>query len=209
MKKNDGRSDRQKVIFEKNTSALVEAAIELLNSNLDSKSLNLSMIAKRAGVTPATAYTHFPDGFTDVYSAIVREKVDLDQVLTKQSFEALSPIEKLRLVPVVFAQSLIDLGNAGKIIFSNMSELINKNKWPIPNPVPILENIIENIEEFAPLKSLLAKRIVTMFRGLLFEYSLSGNQLSETYYSNNAEDILMKSAESLVDEMLAWAKTLH
>ena len=70
-KKVDGRSARQKTIYDDSQLKLINSAIKLLQDpDLDKKKINVSMIAKNAGTSVATAYNHFPNNMVDVYGAI-------------------------------------------------------------------------------------------------------------------------------------------
>ena len=67
----DGRSLRAKNIYDDKHKKLVNTAIELLNNPLiPNEKINLSLIAKHAGTSVATAYNHFPDNLMDVYGSI-------------------------------------------------------------------------------------------------------------------------------------------
>ena len=70
-KKIDGRSVRQKIIYDEAQTKLVKSAIDILNDpKVENKSVNVSLIAKKAGTSVATAYNHFPNNMVDVYGAI-------------------------------------------------------------------------------------------------------------------------------------------
>ena len=57
----DGRSLRQKTIYDESQLKLIQSAIELLQDpDIDHKDINVSTIAKNAGTSVATAYNHFP-----------------------------------------------------------------------------------------------------------------------------------------------------
>ena len=67
----DGRSVRQKTIYDDSQLKLINSAIKLLQDpDIDQKKINVSMIAKNAGTSVATAYNHFPNNMVDVYGAI-------------------------------------------------------------------------------------------------------------------------------------------
>ena len=64
----DGRSIRQQNIYNKSHDDLVKSAINLLkNPDVDNDKINVSLIAKNAGTSVATAYNHFPQNMLDVY----------------------------------------------------------------------------------------------------------------------------------------------
>ena len=63
----DGRSVRQKTIYDDSQLKLINSAIKLLQDpDLDQNKINVSMIAKNAGTSVATAYNHFPNNMVDV-----------------------------------------------------------------------------------------------------------------------------------------------
>ena len=67
----DGRSIRQQNIFNQSHDNLVKSAIDLLkNPDVDNDKINVSLIAKKAGTSVATAYNHFPQNMVDVYGSI-------------------------------------------------------------------------------------------------------------------------------------------
>ena len=67
----DGRSIRQQNIYNKSHDDLVKSAINLLkNPDVDNDKINVSLIAKNAGTSVATAYNHFPQNMLDVYGSI-------------------------------------------------------------------------------------------------------------------------------------------
>jgi ribosomal protein L18E len=73
-KKIDGRSIRQKNIYDKAQQNLIKSAIELLQDpKLDKNSINVSLIAENAGTSVATAYNHFPNNMVDVFGSIFND----------------------------------------------------------------------------------------------------------------------------------------
>ena len=67
----DGRSARAKNIYDEAHKNLVDSAIELFNNpDIPNGKINLSLIAKEAGTSVATAYNHFPENLIDVFGSI-------------------------------------------------------------------------------------------------------------------------------------------
>ena len=67
----DGRSVRAKNIYDEAHRKLVDSAIELFNdSDIPNENINISLIAKNAGTSVATAYNHFPNNLIDVFGSI-------------------------------------------------------------------------------------------------------------------------------------------
>ena len=73
----DGRAQRQQSIYDENKLKLIETAIEIINDTGDISEVTLTQIAKEAGVSPATAYNHFPDRMSDLLSSITKSKLDV------------------------------------------------------------------------------------------------------------------------------------
>ena len=63
----DGRARRQQDIFDLNRIKLINTAVDVINEVGDIREVTLTQIAKEAGVSPATAYNHFPDRMEDVF----------------------------------------------------------------------------------------------------------------------------------------------
>ena len=62
----DGRALRQQNIYDLNREKLINTAVDVINEIGDIKEVTLTQIAKEAGVSPATAYNHFPERMEDV-----------------------------------------------------------------------------------------------------------------------------------------------
>ncbi|MDA2970352.1 MAG: TetR/AcrR family transcriptional regulator, partial [Actinomycetota bacterium] len=117
----DGRVQRQQSIYDENKSKLIETAIELINEIGDINEITLTQIAKEAGVSPATAYNHFPDRMSDLFSSIVKSKFDIQEsfieILQDKSKSLLDTIKE---VPLIYAKKMIEIGYTGKVIISEM-----------------------------------------------------------------------------------------
>ena len=67
----DGRSARAKNIYDEAHKNLVNSAIKLFNNpDIPNEKINLTLIAKEAGTSVATAYNHFPENLIDVFGSI-------------------------------------------------------------------------------------------------------------------------------------------
>ena len=62
----DGRALRQQNIYDLNRERLINTAVHVINEVGDIREVTLTQIAKEAGVSPATAYNHFPERMEDV-----------------------------------------------------------------------------------------------------------------------------------------------
>jgi AcrR family transcriptional regulator len=113
----DGRARRQQDIFDLNRTKLIKTAVDVINEVGDIKEVTLTQIAKEAGVSPATAYNHFPERMEDIFSAIVHSRMDVAANMSAiLADESLSVVEKLKQVPVSYAENLISLGYTGKVL---------------------------------------------------------------------------------------------
>ena len=125
----DGRALRQQNIYDLNRERLINTAVQVINEVGDIREVTLTQIAKEAGVSPATAYNHFPERMEDVYSAIVHSKMDVAANMGATILdESLSPIEKIKQIPVTYAENLISLGYTGKVLITQMFNLIKVDK---------------------------------------------------------------------------------
>ena len=102
----DGRARRQQDIFDLNRTKLIDTAVDVINEVGDIREVTLTQIAKEAGVSPATAYNHFPDRMEDVFSAIVHSRMDVAANMgATLADDSLTVIEKLKKIPVTYAEN--------------------------------------------------------------------------------------------------------
>jgi len=196
----DGRARRQQDIFDLNRTKLIDTAVDVINEVGDIREVTLTQIAKEAGVSPATAYNHFPDRMEDVFSAIVHSRMDVAANMgATLADESLSVIEKLKQIPVTYAENLVSLGYAGKVIVVQMFNLVNVNKWLDQDPVQAITALLSNSEQYQDRADEIAEKIVTTFRGAMFEYSLHRTQLNNQYTAYSAERFLEKCSMIVED----------
>ena len=139
----DGRALRQQNIYDLNRERLINTAVQVINEVGDIREVTLTQIAKEAGVSPATAYNHFPERMEDVYSAIVHSKMDVAANMGATILdESLSPIEKIKQIPVTYAENLISLGYTGKVLITQMFNLIKVDKWLDQDPVQAISCLL-------------------------------------------------------------------
>ena len=178
----DGRARRQQDIFDLNRTKLIDTAVDVINEVGDIREVTLTQIAKEAGVSPATAYNHFPDRMEDVFSAIVHSRMDVAANMgATLADESLSVIEKLKQIPVTYAENLVSLGYAGKVIVVQMFNLVNVDKWLDQDPVQAITALLSNSEQYQDRADEIAVNVATAFRGAMFEYCL-------LYTSDAADD---------------------
>ena len=197
----DGRALRQQNIYDLNREKLINTAVDVINEIGDIKEVTLTQIAKEAGVSPATAYNHFPERMEDVYSAIVHSKMDvaanMGATITDSS---LSPIEKLKKIPLTYAENLVSLGYAGKVLVIQQFNLIKVDKWLDQDPVKAITTLLVSTDEYKDLADEIAMNIGTAFRGAMYEYAL--NIGDHPLFSRYTEEYFLKTSDKLVENIL-------
>ena len=197
----DGRALRQQNIYDLNRERLINTAVQVINEIGDIREVTLTQIAKEAGVSPATAYNHFPERMEDVYSAIVHSKMDVAANMGATIADmSLSPVEKIKQIPVTYAENLISLGYTGKVLITQMFNLIKVNKWLDQDPVQAISALLTTTDEYKEQADIIALNIATAFRGAMFEYALNiGDQVLFERYT---EEYFLKTSEKLVENIL-------
>ena len=197
----DGRALRQQNIYDLNREKLINTAVQVINEIGDIREVTLTQIAKEAGVSPATAYNHFPERMEDVYSAIVHSKMDvaanMGATLTDSS---LSPIEKLKKIPLTYAENLVSLGYAGKVLVIQQFNLIKVDKWLDQDPVKAITTLLASTDEYKDLADEIAMNIGTAFRGAMYEYAL--NIGDHPLFRRYTEEYFLKTSDKLVENIL-------
>ena len=197
----DGRALRQQNIYDLNREKLINTAVQVINEIGDIREVTLTQIAKEAGVSPATAYNHFPERMEDVYSAIVHSKMDvaanMGATLTDSS---LSPIEKLKKIPLTYAENLVSLGYAGKVLLIQQFNLIKVDKWLDQDPVKAITTLLESTDDYKDLADEIALNIATAFRGAMYEYAL--NIGDHALFRRYTEEYFLQTSEKLVENIL-------
>jgi AcrR family transcriptional regulator len=198
----DGRALRQQNIYDENKLKLIDTAIDVINEIGDIKEVTLSQIAKEAGVSPATAYNHFPDRMSDLYSSIAKTKLDVRETFMEiMGDESNSLMDTILNVPKIYAQKMVDLGYTGQVLVSEMGNLQAAGKWLEDNPVNVLANLLIQEGSYKNNAEEIAEKIVTTFRGAMFEYSLHRTQLNNQYTAYSAERFLEKCS-MIVEDIL-------
>ena len=197
----DGRALRQQNIYDLNRERLINTAVHVINEVGDIREVTLTQIAKEAGVSPATAYNHFPERMEDVYSAIVHSKMDVAANMgATLSDSSLSPIEKLKKIPLTYAENLVSLGYAGKVILIQQFNLIKVDKWLDQDPVQAISALLSSTDEYRDQSDLIALNIATAFRGAMYEYAL--NIGDHPLFRRYTEEYFLQTSEKLVENIL-------
>ena len=139
----DGRSVRAKNIYDEVHEKLVNSAIELFkNPDVPNENINISLIAKNAGTSVATAYNHFPNNLIDVFGAIFnigfQKIVDSVTEFNKNNSDT---YDQLQAFITIQTDSLIELGNAAREAFYQFREILNSGKWIQGEPYLFLMGI--------------------------------------------------------------------
>ena len=141
----DGRSVRAQNIYDEAHEKLVDSAIELFNSpNVLNENINISLIAKNAGTSVATAYNHFPNNLIDVFGSIFNigfQKI-VDSV-TEFNKNNQDPYDQLKAFITIQTDTLIELGNAVREAFYQFREILNSGKWIQGEPYLFLMSICD------------------------------------------------------------------
>ena len=197
----DGRALRQQNIYDLNRERLINTAVHVINEVGDIREVTLTQIAKEAGVSPATAYNHFPERMEDVYSAIVHSKMDVAANMgATLSDNSLSPIEKLKKIPLTYAENLVSLGYAGKVLLIQQFNLIKVDKWLDQDPVKAITALLASTDEYRDQSDVIALNIATAFRGAMYEYAL--NIGDHPLFSRYTEEYFLQTSEKLVENIL-------
>ena len=197
----DGRALRQQNIYDLNRERLINTAVRVINEVGDIREVTLTQIAKEAGVSPATAYNHFPERMEDVFSAIVHSKMDVAANMgATLSDSSLSPIDKLKKIPLTYAENLVSLGYAGKVILIQQFNLIKVDKWLDQDPVQAISALLSSTDEYRDQSDVIALNIATAFRGAMYEYAL--NIGDHALFRRYTEEYFLQTSEKLVENIL-------
>jgi len=127
----DGRSVRAKNIYDEAHEKLVNSAIELFkNPDVPNENINISLIAKNAGTSVATAYNHFPNNLIDIFGSIFN--IGFQKIVnsvTEFNKNNSDPYDQLQAFITIQTDSLIELGNAVREAFYQFREILNSGKW--------------------------------------------------------------------------------
>ena len=172
QKKIDGRSIRQKNIYDKAQQKLIKSAIELLqNPKLDKKSINVSLIAENAGTSVATAYNHFPNNMVDVFGSIFNDgfktvEIELAKFLQTEK----KPHLKIEKFVELQAREIVRLGDAVRSAFFNINEIVSSGNWIKNEPFDVLLNLCKEFSnENSDIDATsLAYNVIRNFNGCLF-----------------------------------------
>ena len=148
----DGRSLRAQKTYNEAHEKLVSSAIALYKNPLIKKSkITITMIAKNAGVSVATAYNHFPDNKLDILGSIFKlgfEEVSEEYLnFIKKNND---PLVQLNKFITLVTGKIIDYGDAVRYAFFNINEILESGKWIQGEPYDVLLNTCVKLADQNP-----------------------------------------------------------
>ena len=145
----DGRSARAKNIYDEAHKNLVNSAIELFNNpDIPNEKINLTLIAKEAGTSVATAYNHFPENLIDVFGSIFNIAFEkIVEGVTKFNNANPDPHDQLKAYIEIQTSVCIEVGNAVREAFYQFREILISDKWIKGEPYTFLLGICNDYAE--------------------------------------------------------------
>ena len=145
----DGRSARAKNIYDEAHKNLVNSAIELFNNpDIPNEKINLTLIAKEAGTSVATAYNHFPENLIDVFGSIFNIAFEkIVEAVTKFNNANPDPHDQLKAYIEIQTSVCIEVGNAVREAFYQFREILISDKWIKGEPYTFLLGICNDYAE--------------------------------------------------------------
>lgn len=142
----DGRSARAKNIYDEAHKNLVNSAIELFNNpDIPNEKINLTLIAKKAGTSVATAYNHFPENLIDVFGSIFNITFEkIVEAVTEFNNANPDPHDQLKAYLEIQTAICIEVGNAVREAFYQFREILNSDKWIKGEPYSFLFGLCNN-----------------------------------------------------------------
>ena len=204
----DGRSVRAKNIYDKAHENLVESAIQLFNNpEIPNDTINLSLIAKEAGTSVATAYNHFPENLIDVFGSIFNigfEKIT--ESVTEFNRSNSDPYDQLNAYVEIQTKVSIELGNSLREAFYQFREILMSNNWIKGEPYSFLFGICndyaeKNIEVDA---STLADDIFVLWNGNIYLWMRYNSEFE--IWSKFTDEWLVSEMNKIVDKALLLQK---
>ena len=145
----DGRSARAKNIYDEAHKNLVNSAIELFNNpDIPNEKINLTLIAKEAGTSVATAYNHFPENLIDVFGSIFNIAFEkIVEAVTEFNNANPDPHDQLKAYLEIQTSVCIEVGNAVREAFYQFREILISDKWIKGEPYTFLLGICNDYAE--------------------------------------------------------------
>lgn len=204
----DGRTLRAQKTYEEVHEKLVSAAIDLYNNPLmKNNKITVSLIAKNAGVSVATAYNHFPDNKLDILGSIFKlgfGEVTIDFVtFTEKNHD---PLDQLNEFLTLIADKIIELGDSVRYAFFNINEILDSGKWIQGEPYDVCLNISMKLAEQTPNIDpyKLAEEIFTNLNGRIFLWMRFNPKFD--LWSKFSDEWFRQEVKILIDKALKLQK---
>ena len=204
----DGRSIRAQSIYDEAHKRLIDSAIELFNNpNVPNENINISLIAKNAGTSVATAYNHFPNNLIDVFGSIFNigfQKI-VDSV-TEFNKHNPDPYDQLQAFITIQTETAIELGNAVREAFYQFRELLINGKWIQGEPYVFLTNICEQYakENSDVNVESLADDIFVLWNGYIYLWMRYNPNFE--IWSQFTDEWLLQKMSKIVDKAIILQK---
>lgn len=204
----DGRSIRAQSIYDEAHKRLIDSAIELFNNpNVPNENINISLIAKNAGTSVATAYNHFPNNLIDVFGSIFNigfQKI-VDSV-TEFNKHNPDPYDQLQAFITIQTETAIELGNAVREAFYQFRELLINGKWIQGEPYVFLSNICEQYakENSDVNVESLADDIFVLWNGYIYLWMRYNPNFE--IWSQFTDEWLLQKMSKIVDKAIILQK---
>ena len=204
----DGRSVRAKNIYDKAHENLVESAIQLFNNpEIPNDTINLSLIAKEAGTSVATAYNHFPENLIDVFGSIFNigfEKIT--ESVTEFNRSNSDPYDQLNAYVEIQTKVSIELGNSLREAFYQFREILMSNKWIKGEPYSFLLGICNDYADKNKKvdAKTLADDIFILWNGNIYLWMRYNSEFE--IWSKFTDEWLMSEMSKIVDKALLLQK---
>jgi AcrR family transcriptional regulator len=204
----DGRSLRAQKTYNEAHEKLVSSAIALYKNPLIKKSkITITMIAKNAGVSVATAYNHFPDNKLDILGSIFKlgfEEVSEEYLnFIKKNND---PLVQLNEFITLVTDKIIDYGDAVRYAFFNINEILESGKWIQGEPYDVCLDIsirlAEHIPGLDPYK--FTNEVFTNLNGRIFLWMRFNPKYD--LWSKFTDEWFRQEAKLLVDKALKLQK---
>ena len=204
----DGRSIRAQSIYDEAHKRLIDSAIELFNNpNVPNENINISLIAKNAGTSVATAYNHFPNNLIDVFGSIfnIGFKKIVDSV-TEFNKHNPDPYDQLQAFITIQTETAIELGNAVREAFYQFRELLINGKWIQGEPYVFLSNICEQYakENSDVNAKSLADDIFVLWNGYIYLWMRYNPNFE--IWSQFTDEWLLQKMSKIVDKAIILQK---
>jgi len=204
----DGRTLRAQKTYQEVHEKLVSAAIDLYNNPLmKNNKITVSLIAKNAGVSVATAYNHFPDNKLDILGSIFKlgfGEVTIDFVtFTEKNHD---PLDQLNEFLTLITDKIIELGDAVRYAFFNINEILDSGKWIQGEPYDVCLNISMKLAEQTPNIDpyKLAEEIFTNLNGRIFLWMRFNPKFD--LWSKFSDEWFRQEVKILIDKALKLQK---